>query len=397
MSDVLGDVDFVEITHPADITKDGVFIVDTPGVNDINEQRANITYGYIPKSDVVLFLMDAKQAVSESQLKFLREKVIKSDVSKIFFLVNKIDQLDENEVKGVLNFVSESLKNITDSPKIYPIVAKSTSEEKTLFERFENDLTKFLHQEKGNVLLTSTIVKALRGLANIEQSLNVEKFGLEMTLEELNKKIANLNPEIEAKRNEKKEIFKAIDAKIEQMKGYLSSSLQVFCEDFTNHITKEIDIVDINDIRKFLPSFIQEKFKDWMEEENEKVKKDLFELSEYSSYRTNKMLAEIDKVLNKELNIPQMRVEGEYFQEDIALFAGEAAIVFFNLFIMSNPIILIASIFAGGGLYKFLKDLRDKKFRAESKEKTKQAIQEISQKIFPEIEKQLFEAGEKIK
>src|SRR5204862_3285193 len=57
----------VELTHPAAILGEHVTIVDTPGVNDINEQRAEITYGYLPRADAAVFLLDATQILSASE------------------------------------------------------------------------------------------------------------------------------------------------------------------------------------------------------------------------------------------------------------------------------------------------------------------------------------------
>jgi len=51
----------VEIEHPARFLRESITVVDTPGVNDINEQRADITYGYVPRADAALFLLDATQ------------------------------------------------------------------------------------------------------------------------------------------------------------------------------------------------------------------------------------------------------------------------------------------------------------------------------------------------
>ncbi len=55
---------YVEIFHSAPFLKDNVTLVDTPGVNDINEQRAEITYGYVPRADAALFLLDATQILT---------------------------------------------------------------------------------------------------------------------------------------------------------------------------------------------------------------------------------------------------------------------------------------------------------------------------------------------
>jgi GTPase SAR1 family protein len=57
-------VRYVEIGWPAEILRDKVTLVDTPGVNDINEQRAEITYSYIPRADAVLFCSTGRRCSS---------------------------------------------------------------------------------------------------------------------------------------------------------------------------------------------------------------------------------------------------------------------------------------------------------------------------------------------
>ena len=53
-------------------------LVDTPGVNDINEQRAEITYGYVPRADAVLFLLDAAQVLKQSERAFLEQRILRA-------------------------------------------------------------------------------------------------------------------------------------------------------------------------------------------------------------------------------------------------------------------------------------------------------------------------------
>jgi predicted GTPase len=72
-------------------------LVDTPGVNDLSLQRADITYEYIPKSDAVLFLVDAGQPVKESERVFLQEKLLAQSRDKIVFVVAKRDIWDASE------------------------------------------------------------------------------------------------------------------------------------------------------------------------------------------------------------------------------------------------------------------------------------------------------------
>ena len=66
-------VDFLEVGFPALLLKERILLVDTPGVNDLSLQRADITYSYIPRADAVLFLLDAGQILKESERVFLQE------------------------------------------------------------------------------------------------------------------------------------------------------------------------------------------------------------------------------------------------------------------------------------------------------------------------------------
>ena len=66
------EVAFVELGYPSDLLQNNVVLVDTPGVNDLNEQRAEVTYGYVPRADAVVFLLDAGQALKDSEREFLR-------------------------------------------------------------------------------------------------------------------------------------------------------------------------------------------------------------------------------------------------------------------------------------------------------------------------------------
>jgi predicted GTPase len=66
-----GEVKYLEVGYPAELLRERIVLVDTPGVNDLSLQRADITYSYIPRSDAVLFLLDAGQPLKESERVFL--------------------------------------------------------------------------------------------------------------------------------------------------------------------------------------------------------------------------------------------------------------------------------------------------------------------------------------
>ena len=79
------DIDFLKITLPADILKNKVMLVDTPGVDDINQQRVEVTYGFIPRANAVLFLLDATSPVRRTEKEFLQNTILKEGMDNIIF------------------------------------------------------------------------------------------------------------------------------------------------------------------------------------------------------------------------------------------------------------------------------------------------------------------------
>ncbi len=98
----------VELTQPAALLENQLTIVDTPGVNDINEQRAEITYGYLPRADAAVFLLDATQILTASERQFLEERILRSTRDRLLFVVAKTDLLDEAELAETLAFAKQA-------------------------------------------------------------------------------------------------------------------------------------------------------------------------------------------------------------------------------------------------------------------------------------------------
>src|SRR5207253_3619287 len=93
-----GAIQHIELQVPSAVLEHRVTIVDTPGVNDINEQRAEITYGYLPRADAAVFLLDATQILSASERQFLEERILRSTRERLVFVVAKADLLNEGEL-----------------------------------------------------------------------------------------------------------------------------------------------------------------------------------------------------------------------------------------------------------------------------------------------------------
>ena len=113
-------VKYVEIGWPADILKEKVTLVDTPGVNDINEQRAEITYSYIPRADAVIFLLDGAQVLKQSERAFLEQRILRRSKDKLIFVLGKIDLLAPDEREEALRYCRQHLGEVVDRAGAVP-------------------------------------------------------------------------------------------------------------------------------------------------------------------------------------------------------------------------------------------------------------------------------------
>lgn len=90
-------ISYIKIGYPCELLKNRIVLVDTPGVSDLNEQRSEITYRFVPKANAILFLLDANSPLKGTEKDFIEEKLLPLGIENILFLLNKYDSVDEEE------------------------------------------------------------------------------------------------------------------------------------------------------------------------------------------------------------------------------------------------------------------------------------------------------------
>ncbi len=188
----------VEIAYPSAYLKDGVRLIDTPGVGSVFQHNTDVAYRYLPQSDAALFLLSVEQPASKAELDFLRD--VRRYSERIFFLLNKIDYLSEDEIEDSLEFSRRVIGEVMETEVcVFPISAKlalrgklDQSEEllrQSNLPRFSDALTTFLMKEKGVILLASVAGALLRVVAQARLELELELQALAEPLEELKEKV----------------------------------------------------------------------------------------------------------------------------------------------------------------------------------------------------------------
>ena len=149
----------VEIAYPSDYLRDGVRIIDTPGVGSIYSHNTEVAYNYLPQVDAAVFVITVDPPLSAAEEDFLKD--IREYAHKLFFVLNKIDYVAEAERQEALDFTAEVLRGNLAGQRlmIFPLSAKLGLEGKanggsamltaSLLPQFEDYLRRFLYQEKG--------------------------------------------------------------------------------------------------------------------------------------------------------------------------------------------------------------------------------------------------------
>jgi len=162
------------VESPVPFLRRGVEFVDTPGVGSAIAANTATTYGFLPECDAVLFVTSVDMPMTSMELEFLKE--IREYVDKIFFVVNKIDLVDDGDRSAILEFVAGTIRSQIgrDVVNIFSVSARmglaaKTSGDAVLYERsglkaLEEALASFLSEEKSDAFLSVVAHKALRVL-----------------------------------------------------------------------------------------------------------------------------------------------------------------------------------------------------------------------------------------
>jgi len=125
-SKVSSSVEHVEVGLPHPLLCDGVVYVDTPGVSDLSKDRTEVTYGFVPRADAVLFVLDSTAPVTRSEIDFLSTAILKERVENLVFAANFEDLLEDEEKPDaeirIRNRLSAALEG--PEPKVFLVSAK---------------------------------------------------------------------------------------------------------------------------------------------------------------------------------------------------------------------------------------------------------------------------------
>src|SRR5581483_923698 len=189
------------LRYPAEELRDGVFLVDTPGVGSIYAHNTEAARAFVPEADAAIFLTTADPPISDAERAFLAE--VREEAARMFFVLNKVDYLsgaDRDEaIEFTRNVISEAVGH---EVRVYPVSARNALRakrerdgvalESTGLPAFERDFRTFLFREKGRTILESVAERGRRLLADLRNSLDVQERAAALPREDLARRVEEM-------------------------------------------------------------------------------------------------------------------------------------------------------------------------------------------------------------
>ena len=181
----------LEIETPCQWLAGGLVLIDSPGLGGLDPRHGFLTSHFLPRADIVLFVVDAGEPLSGSELRFLDEKV-RGGARQVVVVLNKIDKVDRKNRMRKTEDIRAKLKTVmageVDEVVILPVSSRlkldylQTSDMADLAESGFPQLEKAIIrgvETRQKALMRCAIQEAVKFLEDIRAPLLVQTEGFQ--------------------------------------------------------------------------------------------------------------------------------------------------------------------------------------------------------------------------
>jgi GTPase SAR1 family protein len=393
------EVDFLEVGYPAQLLKERILLVDTPGVNDLSLQRADITYSYIPRADAVLFLLDAGQILKESERVFLEEKLLRASRDKIVFVITKWDILNAEERSEALAYANVQLSKLVKDPVVFPVSAETALTAGKVAESGMPELlvhlTHFLAEERGRILLDNALGEGLNVSTMLGKGVDARRRAIAMKADELDRRIKMLEQDLAGQAMTIEQRRAKIREEVSGIKVGARKDLDRFVDDMIRQLPNVIDAAKADDLKNYLPAFLEDAFKQWAEAEGKEVAAQLEVLAEKTIALVREDAHESTKRVADKLgtDVKRLEVHVDTFAYDMgiaALITVGLGVMFVNL-LVGGLLTVAAPILA-----LVVKGRVEGEYRKKVKEVAPEVLKQAASKVGPKLDEIIDEFAAKL-
>ena len=219
----------VELLTDADFLKDGLTLVDTPGVGSVHEQNSKSAMDFARESDGVIFMLSVDSPLNQIEVDFLRK--VRRFAGKFYFAVNKIDRVDEEELAEYLDYCRDLIIAIMElededakALKLLPVSAKKNMGVDALTDVIREDLV-----TKGAEIMERSVgLKLLEILNNTRSQIASYREVLKMAPNVFNRRFQEMKTLMEEQRQQLEllEEGQYLRARLNEEKAFLTRKVR---------------------------------------------------------------------------------------------------------------------------------------------------------------------------
>jgi len=92
----------VDVALPSPILRDGLCLVDTPGLGSVHLANTEATRAFVPRTDVALIVVGPDPPISGAELQLIEE--VSREAGELMVVLNKADQASAEQLREVTEF-----------------------------------------------------------------------------------------------------------------------------------------------------------------------------------------------------------------------------------------------------------------------------------------------------
>lgn len=148
-------VSLLQVRYPSPLLREGIEVVDTPGIGSLAAGGAEETFSYLPRADLAILLVDVGSSIGSDELSVLR--LLQSAAIPVQVVISKADLADETSLSRMESYAREIIAAETGlAPAVHPVSAVPDGEQ--LLRRWVDESIQPL-LEKHEALLEASIAR----------------------------------------------------------------------------------------------------------------------------------------------------------------------------------------------------------------------------------------------
>lgn len=329
-TDRFGDVDRAVVSWPLPILRNGVVLLDTPGLDD-DEVRTARTMSSLPDADAVIVVLSANRFLTDLERRTLRRNLLPLGLTNLFFPVTMVDLLDAlsddpardladltqraREVLGPLCRVGDDDRF---AERFFPLDARgalgarwaqgaarepadAATWESSGVAAFEAALERFLVDERGRAQLLHLHRTAVQVGEELARQAEVDRATASASVDELRRRQEELEPQFQALQAIARRVGRTVDAFIARQQALVWQDLRDFMAEAEADLPEAVERFDLGGLasldlltaagRARVEAQIRKELEGWLEERVSAWQRSLRPLIERALWELRKELA----------------------------------------------------------------------------------------------------------